>query len=273
LSFPSRWGNAKPALHAKVLGDGPPVLLLHGQPGNASDWEAVGEDLAKDHMVVAPDRPGYGLTGGSAVGFRDNALAIAELLRRLEIDGAVVAGHSWGGGVALQLAVDSPQHVRGLVLVCSIAPGEPLGRLDRLLARPILGKALVALSLSTAGKLLSWGPARALAGRRFGWQRLEAIALSWRSRSTWSSFTTEQRALVYELPGLSSAVRSIRAPAVVMVGSADKLVPPEVGRRLSASLQSATFKVIPAAGHLLPQLYPKEVADAVRGLAVQLSRP
>src|SRR4051794_20061292 len=83
---------------------GPGGVLVHGQPGSAADWAPVRQLLEDDFTVLVPDRPGYGRTGGSAIGFGANADAIVELLDRHGIPSATIVGHSWGGGVAIALA-------------------------------------------------------------------------------------------------------------------------------------------------------------------------
>jgi pimeloyl-ACP methyl ester carboxylesterase len=245
------------------------VVLLHGQPGTSADWDEVGADLSRDHLVIAPDRLGYGSTGGRAGGFSANANAIVRLLRSLGLPGAVIVGHSWGGAVALQLAVDFPKMVQGLGLVASVAPGDRPSAVDRLLARPVAGTALAALTLSTAGSFLAWGPGRALAGHRLRGQAaqgLDEVARAWRRPATWGSFAIEQRALVHELPGLAGRLGSIGAPTVVITGTADRVVLPAAGRRLAAAIPGASLQEVPGAGHLLPQLWPGLVAGAVRRL-------
>jgi pimeloyl-ACP methyl ester carboxylesterase len=264
-------------LAADVRGTGvpgrPAVVLLHGQPGSRSDWQEVADDLARDHMVVVPDRLGWGETGGRAGGFAANASAVAKLLSGLGIPRAVVAAHSWSGGVALELAAVSPDRVAGLVLVASVAPGDPLSRVDRLLAAPLVGGVLTAATLAAAGRLLSSGPGRAIAGRRLQGHdhQLPDVARMWRRRSTWHSFAAEQQALAHELPRLANHLGSITVPAVVLVGSADRVVRPGAGRRLAAELPGASLEVVQGAGHLLPQVHPATVAAAVRRLAAGMT--
>lgn len=246
------------------------MVLLHGQPGSRADWAGVVEELWRDHLVVVPDRLGYGETGGRAGGFAANAAALARLVRQCGLPAAVLVGHSWGGGVALQAAADFPAMVSGLVLVSSVHPGDRPGALDRLLARRIVGTTMAALTLSTAGTVMSWGPARSYAGRRAAHGRPENVreaarsARAWRRPSTWASFAAEQRALVHELPLLSTRVPSVPVPAAVVVGTADRVVPPGSGRRLAAALPGACLVEVDGAGHLVPQLHPGAVAGAVR---------
>src|SRR5438309_8766575 len=117
-------------LTADVTGEGPPVVLLHGQPGSGADWARASSLLASTNTVVVPDRPGYGRTGGRALGFRANAAAVVALLDRLGLERAAMVGYSWAGGVALALAEDHADRVSGLALVASVSPGQPLGPLD-----------------------------------------------------------------------------------------------------------------------------------------------
>jgi pimeloyl-ACP methyl ester carboxylesterase len=148
-----------------VSGTGPPVVLLHGQPGSGIDWALVSRRLATDFEVVTPDRPGWGRTGGAAGGFALNARAVIELLDRLGHQRVIVVGHSWGGGVALALAVDHPQRVAGVVLVASVAPGAPASVADRALGAPGVGDYVVPVAFGLAGRLLAFALGRRLFGR------------------------------------------------------------------------------------------------------------
>jgi pimeloyl-ACP methyl ester carboxylesterase len=230
----------------------------------------VARELAADHRVIVPDRLGYGRTGGRGAGFAANANSLAKLLRTLGEAEALVVGHSWAGGVAVEMALDFPGMVAGLGLVSSVSPVEPTDWLDRLLALPLAGTALAAATLTTAGSLLSMAPVRAFARWRLPGitkGQLFELARSWRTSATWESFSVEQRALVNELPSLAPRLASIGVPTVVLVGSVDRVVPAGLGRRLAAGIPRAELEVVPRGGHLLPQQQPLAVAAAVRRLA------
>jgi pimeloyl-ACP methyl ester carboxylesterase len=77
------------------------VVLLHGQPGSAADWQQVASRLPEALRVVALDRPGYGASRQGAGGFAVNARAVLAELDARGIERAVLVGHSYGGGVAL----------------------------------------------------------------------------------------------------------------------------------------------------------------------------
>jgi pimeloyl-ACP methyl ester carboxylesterase len=126
-------------LHYLEQGEGPPVVLLHGNVVTAEDFAYSGLlDLAAErHRVIAFDRPGMGYSD------RPNRKlwtpgAQADLLRRafdrLAIERAVVVGHSLGAMVAAALALDHPEAVRGLVLLSGYF--YPTARADVALASP-----------------------------------------------------------------------------------------------------------------------------------------
>lgn len=102
-------------------GHGPPILLLHGGGGNnaAISWYRVFAPLSAGHQVIAVDLPGHGGSAGIEPVGSPAALAdfVAGISDGLGLDGAVVAGVSLGGDVALNLALRRPRLVRGLVLV------------------------------------------------------------------------------------------------------------------------------------------------------------
>lgn len=97
-----------------------PFLLLHGLLSNARMWDEVADRLAaRGHAVYAIDLRAHGRSDAPADGY-DNATAardVATLCDELELTGAIVAGHSWSGNLALRLAVEYPELVAGLALV------------------------------------------------------------------------------------------------------------------------------------------------------------
>ena len=108
-------------------GSGPAVLLVHGWGCDGSDWSWLGSDLSADHRVVIVDLRGHGRSTAGVDRYGPEVLAqdLAAVLDQLEIESAVVVGHSMGGYAASVLAVEFPDKVSALVLV---DPGY--GKLD-----------------------------------------------------------------------------------------------------------------------------------------------
>lgn len=262
-------------MHAALWpGPGPAVVLLHGQPGTAGDWQWVVPRLESRYSLVVPDRPGYGRTGGPAVGFAANATAVAGLLDDLGIDRAVVVGHSWSGGVAMAFAAAHPERTAGLVLVSSVGPGEPVGWDDRLLALPVVGEVLSATAIGGLGFLLGRSRVQEVAGRRLGGRAYDAVTALTRLTSgrgsVWRSFVAEQRSLLDELEDLGPLLPTIHAPTAVVHGSRDRVVPVEVARANAAAIPTASLRIVAGAGHLIPHDRPDAIADAIDDV---VSRP
>lgn len=252
-------------LSAIDTGSGPAVVLLHGQPGSGADWSPVIQRLRGRMRVIAPDRPGYGSTGGRPVGFRANAEEAMALLDRLQVDRAVVAGHSWGSGIALAAALEFPQRLYALVLVGPMAPTASPSRLDRAFANRLIGPPVTRLGFWAAGLGLTLPPLRRLAHAAtpaLEADRLERIAAEWRGADVWRSFYAEQRAFVDEMPALADRLPSLSVPATIVAGNRDRICPPSHARKLATDLPNASLIEVDG-GHLLPQQRPNLVADAI----------
>ncbi len=138
------------------LGDpaGAPVLVAHGSPGSRYQLLALDPAArAAGIRIIAPDRPGFGITEpNSARGFHSWDPDAVALLDHLGLAAVTVLGFSGGAGYALALALAQPQRVSRLVLACGMIPGAPRAALrDRM---PLIS-ALYAMS--------RWLPAVAVA--------------------------------------------------------------------------------------------------------------
>ncbi|MHB8465775.1 MAG: alpha/beta fold hydrolase [Acidimicrobiales bacterium] len=229
------------------------VVLLHGQPGGARDWDPVIDALAGRATVLAPDRPGYGTPRRSPVGVAANADAVIELLDDEGIDHAVVVGYSWSGAVALDLAQRHPTRVTALVLVAAIGGAGSVDDLDRALTVPVIGP-LMALGGLT---MLQVPIVRRMLAPRAS-DRLPRASLT-----TWHSFVVEQRAMVSELPAITARLGSTTVPAVVVIGETDRVVRPSTQDALAGALPQCEIVRVPRCGHLVPWEAPGVIADAV----------
>ena len=106
-------------IHARVGGDGPPVLLLHGYPQTHVMWHVVAEDLAKTHRVVVADLRGYGDSVAKADDFTFRAMAQdqVDLMRHLGHETFHVVSHDRGARTAHRMVLDHPDVVQSLVLM------------------------------------------------------------------------------------------------------------------------------------------------------------
>lgn len=255
--------------------DGHPVVLLHGQPGSAADWRFVVARLPPAVTAIAVDRPGYGASRQPAGGFQFNASAVLAELDARGIGRAVLAGHSYGGGVALAVAQLAPERVAGLVLLASVGP-ECLTGWDRLLAAPVAGE----VCAITAWRLTPWFARAAMAalGRLRGRPVAADEHVNWQvwghahhdRGAVWRSFLTEQRALTTELDWLTASLAQVRQPVVLITDPRDTFVPARTAHALAGALPAARLLLVDGAGHQLPIRAPERVAAAITQLLAEL---
>jgi abhydrolase domain-containing protein 6 len=243
----------------------PAILLLHGQPGGAADWDAVRAALGPEALTIAPDRPGWDRRR-RATDLEGNARAALDELDSRGVGAAIVVGHSLGGTIAAWLAATHPDRVVALVLAAPAANAASLYRLDRWLAAPVAGELSSALSLAGLGLMLTLPPLRRRVATTIGIDvsYLEQARRPILRPGAWRSYLAEQRTLLRQMPQLEQRLAEIRAPTTILIGSGDRIVPPRAAVALSRQIRGAETRLVAGAGHLLPQTRPEAVAAAVR---------
>jgi len=249
-------------------GAGPVALLLHGSPGNAKAWARVGERLADRYRVIAPDLPGYGETtpqsasGGPTVGY---AAELIEALIREVGAPAVVAGHSYGGVVALAVAL------RGRVPVGALALFEPV-------AVPILAIAGETEAFAAAKAILDdyiasveGGDERAVQTMVDFWfgagafERMPAPVTAYLLRST-AANVEDVRATFREAYS-AGAFRALSMPVVTIVGDRSPDITHRIARVIAAHAPRASVMTLAKANHALTTTHVEAVARAIAEIA------
>lgn len=129
-------------VHARVGGDGPPVLLVHGYPQTSAMWHRVAAGLAETHTVVAADLRGYGRSDRppttpdhAPYGKRAMAADLAGLMTALGHERYAVVGHDRGARVTHRLCLDNPDAVTRAAVLDIVPTRHVLAHVDLLLAR------------------------------------------------------------------------------------------------------------------------------------------
>lgn len=223
----------------------PPVVLLHGAGGNAATWSPTLSTWGADD-VRALDLPGRG------VGCRAPARSAEEAAARLAPDlGALpepplVVGHSYGGAVALSLALNHPECVAGIALVASGA---------RLRVAPHILDAVARCTDDGPFRLdFAFGPATPAAVI----ERYAAAAQATPAAATLADWRACDGFDVRDRLG------EITRPVLVVHGALDPLTPPHHQQRMTAALRCVRRVELPGVGHMLPWEAPAALVAAVR---------
>jgi pimeloyl-ACP methyl ester carboxylesterase len=257
-----------------VAGTGPPLVLVHGLGGMASNWRLVAPPLALDRRVIVPDLPGHGGSAPVAAAapsidpFADAVLAVADA------EGAAAApwaGHSLGGLVALRAAARRQDAVAGIVLAAGagISSASRVGAatvalLGRLQPGRVLGRRAHRVSRSRLGRTLAFGWWGVADPAGFDPAMAEAFLLG---PTQHTDTLSAGRALVATDPRVE--LDRVRCPCLCLWGARDNWVPLQDGMEYARRLR-APLRTIADCGHLLIGERPEAVVHAVREFAAGL---
>src|SRR3970282_637492 len=119
-------------LHYNIIGEGEPILILHGLFGSSRDWYSIAKILAKDYQVITPDLRNHGQSEhADSMTYTDMAEDVLYLIKELSLDNISLIGHSMGGKVAMVNALLHPSLIEKLI-VLDIAPVSYVHRYGKL---------------------------------------------------------------------------------------------------------------------------------------------
>lgn len=241
-------------------GQGPPVVLLHGLIGDHTTWNALIPELAKDHLVLAPDLRGHGrspLPAGSTMGFPELARDIVGLLDREKIDRAHLVGLSAGGFLALTVALTQPNRVRSLTLVSSAGHCDAHTRsIGQRWVETYREEGFDAFALRLLKDLYypDWIEAHLDVADRLR----DAL----RERDLTGSLLWGESIRTFDLRGRLSG---IHAPTLAVQGMDDRVVDPSHARLLRQTITGTEVRLLAQTGHMVPVERPEETLEAIRG--------
>jgi pimeloyl-ACP methyl ester carboxylesterase len=254
-------------------GSGQPLLLIHGLGGTRRTWRHVIDSLAATHRVIAPDLPGHGDSDAPAGDYSlgAHAAALRDLLVALGCAAATVAGHSLGGGIAMQFAYQFPERTSRLILISSGGLGPELSPVLRAATLPGAQTVVAALARLPRGltrrilpvmAMLPGLPARQDAGplaeglrgladprQRQGFVRTARAVIDWRGQTVSAS---RQLGLLGNLPVL------------IAWGGEDRTIPPHHHQNIARQLPEPHLVEITGAGHYPHETDPAELLPALR---------
>lgn len=263
------------SIHYAELGEGRPLVLLHGVTLRHDVWAPQFHQLADRYRVISVDLRGHGRSEVGALGLGLPRLAtdLATLLEALDLRDAVVVGHSMGGMTVMQFCGDHPDvlgdRVAAIALVATAAhqavPPYLEGAMRRLLTT---GKGQVerGAPLPTR-RVVSRPTVRLVFGDQPHPRAVDVV-----HQMTTSMHDAH---LIDSLLGVvehdaRDALRATRTPSIVVVGTRDVLTPVPAGRALARLLPGSELVVLPRAGHQLMQERPDELAELIDALVARV---
>jgi pimeloyl-ACP methyl ester carboxylesterase len=242
----------------RMAGSGPAVVLVHGLTGSSTTWREVMPRLAEDHTVIAPDLMGHGESAKPRGDYSLGAFAsgLRDVLVALGIELATFVGHSLGGGVAMQLAYQFPEHCERLVLVSSGGLGRDITALLRAASLP--GSELV-LPLLVNERVLGAGRLVGRVLRRVGLRVHTDLEEVLRGNASLSdgearaAFIHTLRTIVdpwgQRVDASDRLYLAQAIPFLILWGERDPIIPVEHAREAHQLVPGSRLELFPNAGH------------------------
>lgn len=257
--------------------DAPSVVLIHGASGNVNDWTFdMMARLSERYRVIAIDRPGLGYTDMTSrnASAAEQARLLADTAEALGADAPIIAGHSYGGAVALAWALERPDNLSGLMVLAgaSNAWEGGQGSYYAVLGNRFTGPIMAAL-------LSAWVPERIVTSS------IEAVfapqtapdgyAAHYGPGLTLRRFSALENAqhrmtLLPQIEAMVPRYGDIAVPVEIVHGEVDVIVPLHIhSEPLSRQIPGAVLTVMPGVGHVPQHADPQGVVDGIHRLAAR----
>jgi pimeloyl-ACP methyl ester carboxylesterase len=236
----------------KIGGEGKPLLILHGWGGSSESWVNVQRILGRyGYRVICPDFPGFGKSERPKIPWNvsDYENWAIEFLKFLNLEKFYLVGHSFGGRVAIKLAVDYPEKIKKLIL-CAPAGIKSEPNLE---TKILLSFAKIGNSVFTFRHL-----------RRFkrGVRNFFYIFLRNRDYAKANGIMKETMKKVLE-EDLSLYVPRIEKKTLIIWGKNDRVVPVKFAHIFEGKIKGSELSIIPKVGHGPHLFFPEKTAKII----------
>lgn len=259
------------AWHVQRYGRGPAILLLHGTGASSHSWADAGAALAPDFTVIAVDLPGHGFSStpsGGAMSLPGMAASVGALLDHLRLKPVLVAGHSAGAAVMVEMVLGGRAAPEGAISVNGAF--APFGGAGAFLF-PMMAKMLALNPFVPA--LFAQGAARR--------DRIESLIRGTGSKIPERNVDLYARLLGnsghvagalrmmanWDVAPLRAKLAQLKTPAVFAAGENDRAVPPWLAAEAARLVPKGRHRSFPGLGHLAHEEDPAAFAALIREAA------
>lgn len=263
-------GHPPIRFHAEESGRGQPLVLLHGLGASTYTFRKIAPALAQHYRVIAIDLKGHGQTDkpfDRNYSAYDQAVLIYWFLRQHGLKRVTLAGHSFGGQVALQLAVllqrYDPHRIKRLILLDAPVYPQKFTPAVRLLRKPVLPYVLLTLmprelpiTLALMSEMVGIGDVAQ--------QDIDIYAQPYADAGARHAIIQTARQIQpANVSRLIAKYRKVRQPTLLIWCRRDQTVPLRTGRRLARALPRARLKVLDRCNHIPPEQRPGTVVKLI----------
>lgn len=268
-------------VHVDSWGAGPPVFLIHGASSDMDVFQPTVIPLLKGrYRLSAYDRPGMGFTmqrPPDAETLAVQAKVAADVIEAMHLNKPIVVAHSYGGAVALRLALDRPNLISGLVLLAPVAYDWPGGVSWYLYwsANPVIGGLFNAAAQPFTNAAAHDGVKGTFFPRVPPDDYFEKASVARATTPTaLRANGLDLLAAKREVTAQQDRYPQITMPVAIMVGDGDTVVSPSIhAEHLAKVLPHARIEIVHGAGHVPHEAEPQKLADLIDWVSAQVKNP
>ena len=275
--IPGNYIGKKVEINSRMIryyqtGNGEDILFIHGSMGSVEDWETLYPLLKDRYRVTAIDRPGMGFSDIKENDYtiEGNAKIAREIIKKLDLKNVIIVGHSYGGAIALKMAIDYDENIKGYLLLAPIGYiiDDPNAGIftTKMISIPIYGEGLLVF----LGPLIGGGkveknllrymkgdealfPENFISFRKELWNK--AISMATRARQT-DNYNKE-------IVKYSNKYTQIKHRVSIIGGENDRMQIVKQNDRLALEIPNCKYVKLKSVNHYIQYERPNEVVKAL----------
>jgi len=258
-------------LHYEAYGQGKPIIFLHGLGGTLYTWRHLVGPLAPHYRLILFDLKGAGKSPkpfDDKYSMFDQAELIYRFIRQNDMRDVTLVGHSFGGGVALLVALklsqQEPSRLSQLILIDTVSYPQKLPLVISMLRMPLVGWLGLHL-IPDKTKVQSMMESMYYDDRKINPADVEAYAAPLAlPGAKYAMRKTARQIIPDNIDEIIGTYPRIKVPTLIIWGREDKIIPLENGVRLHQAIRASQLVLIERCGHDPPDERPEEVVEAIR---------
>jgi len=254
----------KSVLHCESIGSGDPIIALHGLGGTLYSWREL-RNCFPNHQLILLDLKGAGNSPkphDKHYAIRDQADLILKFIRDSNLNNLTLMGNSYGGAVALFLAIklseDHPGRLSSLILIDSGGYNQDLPSHLKILRTPLVGWSAVHL-LSPRALVRKVLRDSYYDHRKITDPQVDVYARALASPGgRYGLLQKARQAIPKDIDCITAKYPTITVPTLILWGDSDRIIPRTIGERLRRDIPHSTLEIVPKSGHVPQEEQPEE---------------
>ena len=257
-------------LYHEFYGSGDPILLIHGFGGSTYSWRELIPHLSQRNKIIALDLKGFGKSPkpeDSEYSIYNQASLVINFIQEHELESITLVGHSYGGAVALVVALtmleSNPTLLSKLILIDSVAYAQPMPSFIKVLRTPIL-RWIVRLILTKKQQVKSVLKLGYYDDDKIndGAVRVYVEALD-SPGGKHAIVQVAEQIIPEDIEELCSVYKNIEVPTLILWGREDEIIPLWVGKRLASEMPDSDLVIIEQCGHIPHEEKPEKTIKII----------